>query len=57
MVDPERIEFDWDEPKRKANLKKHGIDFQGAIRVFWRRSVDFSIRTAWRKTLVGSWLC
>ncbi|HEV7821104.1 MAG TPA: BrnT family toxin [Burkholderiales bacterium] len=24
----------WDEPKRRANLKKHGLDFADAARVF-----------------------
>ena len=26
--------FEWDEEKNAANIKKHGIDFDGAIRVF-----------------------
>ena len=28
------MEFDWDEPKRKANLRDHGIDFVGIETVF-----------------------
>ena len=28
------IEFDWDEPKNKANRKKHGIWFEEAQSVF-----------------------
>lgn len=28
------IEFEWDEAKNRANRKKHGIDFNDAIRVF-----------------------
>jgi len=28
------IEFEWDEGKAFANLKKHGISFQEAIKVF-----------------------
>lgn len=28
------MQFDWDEPKRESNLKKHGIDFLRAILVF-----------------------
>jgi hypothetical protein len=30
----EREEFEWDEAKRLATLKKHGIDFRAAISVF-----------------------
>jgi hypothetical protein len=26
--------FEWDEPKRQANLAKHHIDFQDVMRVF-----------------------
>ena len=26
--------FEWDEEKNAANVKKHGIDFEDAIRVF-----------------------
>ena len=26
--------FEWDEEKNVANVKKHGIDFEDAIRVF-----------------------
>jgi len=28
------MQFDWDELKRKANLAKHGIDFNDAARIF-----------------------
>jgi len=28
------MEFDWDEAKRKANLRDHGIDFVGIEEVF-----------------------
>jgi uncharacterized DUF497 family protein len=28
------VRFDWEEPKRKANIRKHGIDFVGAEKVF-----------------------
>jgi uncharacterized DUF497 family protein len=28
------MEFEWDETKARANLEKHGIDFQGAIAIF-----------------------
>jgi len=33
------MEFEWDEKKARANLEKHGIDFQGAIRVFEAEAV------------------
>ena len=26
--------FEWDEDKAEANLKKHGVDFRDAVRVF-----------------------
>ncbi len=26
--------FEWDEKKATANIDKHGVDFQGAIRIF-----------------------
>ncbi|MBM3147140.1 MAG: BrnT family toxin, partial [Actinobacteria bacterium] len=26
--------FEWDEVKAASNLEKHGIDFQGAVRIF-----------------------
>jgi len=28
------MEFDWDEAKRKSNLRNHGIDFIGIEKVF-----------------------
>lgn len=28
------MQFEWDEQKNKSNLKKHGIDFETAARVF-----------------------
>jgi len=28
------MEFEWDERKRKANIRKHGFDFRDAWRVF-----------------------
>lgn len=27
------MQFEWDEPKRLANLRKHGIDFKDAVNV------------------------
>jgi hypothetical protein len=28
------MDFEWDEAKRKANLRKHGIDFADAMRIW-----------------------
>lgn len=28
------MQFEWDESMRQANLRKHGIDFIDAIRIF-----------------------
>lgn len=28
------MKFDWNEEKRKVNLKKHGVDFDDALKVF-----------------------
>lgn len=28
------MEFDWDDPKRRANLRNHGIDFVGIEELF-----------------------
>jgi uncharacterized DUF497 family protein len=28
------MQYEWDEDKRKANLKSHGLDFVDAARVF-----------------------
>jgi uncharacterized DUF497 family protein len=28
------LRYEWDEPKRRANIRKHGLDFQGAWRVY-----------------------
>ncbi len=28
------MEFEWDEDKRRINLRKHGLDFEDAHRVF-----------------------
>jgi uncharacterized DUF497 family protein len=28
------VNFTWDEPKRQANLAKHGLDFADAAKVF-----------------------
>ena len=29
------MEYEWDEAKRKANLRKHGVDFADAVGVFF----------------------
>ena len=29
------MDFTWQEPKRRANLKKHGFDFADAAQVFY----------------------
>ena len=34
MLDWGKLEFEWDEEKAAANLKKHGVDFRQAARVF-----------------------
>lgn len=34
------MEFEWDEDKRLANLKKHGIDFPLASAIWERRLLD-----------------
>ncbi len=31
--------FEWDEAKAAANLEKHGIDFQGAVRIFGTETI------------------
>ncbi len=28
------MHYEWDEPKRRRNLRKHGIDFADAVQVF-----------------------
>ncbi len=33
------MEFDWDEEKRKANLRKHGVDFVGIDELFGGETV------------------
>jgi uncharacterized DUF497 family protein len=35
------VKFSWDEPKRQANLAKHGLDFADAEKVFARPMVIF----------------
>jgi uncharacterized DUF497 family protein len=33
-VPPDEFEFEWDERKNRANLRKHGLDFEDAASVF-----------------------
>lgn len=33
-IEPENINFEWDEEKDRINFKKHGIHFKTAIKVF-----------------------
>ncbi|MGI0481597.1 BrnT family toxin [Geminocystis sp. CENA526] len=35
------LEFEWDENKRQSNLRKHGIDFVLACKVFENYTVEF----------------
>ena len=28
------MQYEWDEQKRLGNVRKHGIDFQDAVRIF-----------------------
>ena len=32
--------FEWDEEKNQANIRKHGIDFRDAVRVFDKPTLD-----------------
>ena len=34
------MEFEWDEAKNEANLAKHGIDFDDAIKLFTNRILE-----------------
>ena len=44
--------FEWDENKRLLNIKKHGIDFQDAVRIFFSEilllQADRSNEERWR---------
>ena len=33
------MQYEWDEPKRQANIQKHGIDFIGIDKVFAGQTV------------------
>ena len=35
------MEFEWDEGKRQSNLKKHGVDFIDACRIFYGCIVEY----------------
>jgi uncharacterized DUF497 family protein len=37
--------FEWDESKRQSNLAKHHIDFQDAIRIFDRPTLEKATRS------------
>jgi uncharacterized DUF497 family protein len=34
------MDFEWDESKRQANMAKHGIDFDDAIKIFSHRILE-----------------
>lgn len=35
------IQFEWDENKRQANIRKHGIDFKDALKLFYGQHVTY----------------
>jgi len=35
-----KLHFEWDEPKEKANVKKHGVSFEEAKTVFYDESAQ-----------------
>ena len=35
------VKFEWDEVKRRSNLRKHGIDFRDALNVFNGRTLTY----------------
>jgi uncharacterized DUF497 family protein len=35
------MRFEWDEGKRQANLRKHGLDFRRAVQAFDRSSFTY----------------
>ncbi|MBB1250501.1 BrnT family toxin [Rhizobium sp. G21] len=39
----EFTEFDWDEDKRVANIKKHGIDFEDAVFAMAERRHEYQL--------------
>jgi uncharacterized DUF497 family protein len=34
------MDFEWDEAKNRANIAKHGIDFDEAVQVFYGPRLD-----------------
>jgi len=42
------LEFDWDEAKRQKNIKKHGIDFFDAAKIFWGNTVQWKSEQEYR---------
>jgi uncharacterized protein (DUF4415 family) len=47
------VRFDWEEAKRKANIRKHGIDFVGAEAVFDGRQQKMSRKATSQKSQSG----
>lgn len=39
------MNFEWDENKRQSNIKKHGIDFSEAVKIF--EGVTYIYRSKW----------
>ena len=35
------VDFEWDEAKRQANIRKHGIDFLDAVLVFGSGTIEW----------------
>jgi uncharacterized DUF497 family protein len=54
---PNEITFEWDERKREANCRKHGVDFADAVEAFYddlsRLAADPDHHTERRTILVG----
>jgi hypothetical protein len=40
------VQFEWDEAKRRANIKKHGFDFMEAVKVF--DGLVVTVEDTWR---------
>ena len=49
------LEFEWDEDKNKANIRKHGVSFQEASVIFKLPTVDeVDDRTDYGEVRIGS---
>lgn len=35
------MKFEWDEKKNAANVRKHGVDFKDAVRIFSGRTIEW----------------